>query len=67
MILEWEALTSKSKFDYTLGEIFYMLWKLHERDQIGWACAAQSSEMMPKHLTAKPTGTKSTYANSLKW
>ena len=34
--------------ELTLGEIIYVEKLAHERDQINWACSAQSKELLPK-------------------
>ena len=43
--------------DQTLGEIMYIEHIAHERDQINWACSAQSKELLPKSVRKQKPGT----------
>lgn len=41
----------------TLGEIMYIEHLAHEREQIAWACSAQSKELLPDSVKKKKPGT----------
>ncbi len=41
----------------SLGELMYIEKIAHERDQINWACSAQSKELLPESIRKPKPGT----------
>lgn len=58
LVLEFTARTGIEPWDYTFGEIFWMVRHCKEHEQMMMACAAQSAEMWPKSSQNKPSQKK---------